>query len=224
MRRCGPGREAPSASGGRAFGGVIMIQTRREGMRRRRGGSCGHTSGIRAARLAWLVRRRIALRSIGITPSARPMTRQFARDCDLDNFDTAAAERTGPRRGCLRWRRECRWRLGIQQRSAACRPVAAAAVSHPAEVPDAHKILGQHVQQEAPEELFGRQSHLALLGAMGIILPAEGDLAILHRNQPMVGDGQPRRRSGRLCGYDNRNTASTNSAHHWWRQRRAEGK
>jgi hypothetical protein len=56
-------------------------------------------------------------------------------------------------------------------------------------VADADKSLGEHVQQEAPDELFGRQYHRAFLAAMGVVLPAKGGLAILQTQQSMIGNG-----------------------------------
>jgi hypothetical protein len=35
------------------------------------------------------------------------------------------------------------------------------------------------MQQEAADELFGRERHLALLAAVRVVFPAEGDLAVL---------------------------------------------
>ena len=43
--------------------------------------------------------------------------------------------------------------------------------------------------QKAPDELFGGQRHLAFLAAVGVVLPAEGHVAVLHAEQPMIGDG-----------------------------------
>jgi len=45
------------------------------------------------------------------------------------------------------------------------------------------------VQEEAPQELSGGKSHLALLAAVGVILPAKGDALLLEGQQAMIGDG-----------------------------------
>src|SRR5271167_381612 len=48
----------------------------------------------------------------------------------------------------------------------------------------------QHVQQEAAHELLGRQAHrfMARVSVFAIVLPAEGDGAIIHCHEPRVGD------------------------------------
>src|SRR5580700_11216918 len=45
------------------------------------------------------------------------------------------------------------------------------------------------MQHESTQKLFGGDGHLALLAAVGIVFPAEGDLAVGHIQNPMVGDG-----------------------------------
>src|SRR5215472_8983288 len=47
------------------------------------------------------------------------------------------------------------------------------------------------MQQEASDELFGSQRHLALLAAMRVVFPAKRDLPLLHTDQSVVGDGHP---------------------------------
>ena len=54
---------------------------------------------------------------------------------------------------------------------------------------DAHEASGQHVQKEAAQELGGRERHLALLAAVGVILPAEGDALLVEGQQAMIGNG-----------------------------------
>ncbi len=44
-----------------------------------------------------------------------------------------------------------------------------------AEVTDAHEARGQHVQQEAAQEFFDRQTHPALLVLVLRVAPAESD-------------------------------------------------
>ena len=51
----------------------------------------------------------------------------------------------------------------------------AKAIGEKPEVTDAHEPSGEHVQKEAAQELVGGQRHRALLAAVGIVLPAEGD-------------------------------------------------
>ena len=65
----------------------------------------------------------------------------------------------------------------------------ASAVGEEAEETDANEALGQHVEEEAPEEFVGAEGHDPLLAAMGVVLPPETDLAVLEGDQPMVGNG-----------------------------------
>jgi hypothetical protein len=45
------------------------------------------------------------------------------------------------------------------------------------------------MEHETAQELFGGECHLALLTAVGVVLPPEADLSISDRQKPMVGDG-----------------------------------
>ena len=65
------------------------------------------------------------------------------------------------------------------------------AVGEQAIVADAMEALRQHMDQEAPDELGRCQCHrLPAGGAIGtIILPAEGDAAIVGGDEAPVGDG-----------------------------------
>jgi hypothetical protein len=58
-------------------------------------------------------------------------------------------------------------------------------------VTDAHEASGQYVGQKAAKKLLYRQSHLALLVAMSVILPTEGDFLSVKGNQSVVGDRHP---------------------------------
>jgi hypothetical protein len=49
------------------------------------------------------------------------------------------------------------------------------------------------MQQEAPEKFDGVQPHDALAIAVLVILPAEGDLAIVTGEESPIGDGHPMR-------------------------------
>jgi len=53
----------------------------------------------------------------------------------------------------------------------------AASVSQKAEMTDADKARGKHVEQEAAQELLHRQGHQTLLVAVRGVSPAKGDLA-----------------------------------------------
>ena len=54
---------------------------------------------------------------------------------------------------------------------------------------DANEASGEHVQKEAPQELGGSKCHLALLAAVGVILPAKGDALLVEGQQAMIGNG-----------------------------------
>ena len=56
-------------------------------------------------------------------------------------------------------------------------------------MPDAHEALRKDVQQEALQERIDRQDSEFLLIVVCRITPAKSDLAILERDQAMVGDG-----------------------------------
>ena len=63
------------------------------------------------------------------------------------------------------------------------------AVGEQAEVADADKTLREDVQQEAAKEVGGLESHDLFAMAVAVILPAEGDLAVLESQQPVIGKG-----------------------------------
>ena len=56
---------------------------------------------------------------------------------------------------------------------------------------DAHEASGQHVGEKPAEELFGGKSHLSLLVAVGVILPAKGHLLSVEAQQAVIGDRHP---------------------------------
>jgi hypothetical protein len=58
-------------------------------------------------------------------------------------------------------------------------------------LPDAHKTLGEDMQQEPADKLLGGECHPALAAAVCVVLPTKRDLAILHAEEPMIGDGHP---------------------------------
>jgi hypothetical protein len=53
------------------------------------------------------------------------------------------------------------------------------------------RAAGQHVEQEAPQELLDRKDHQALLVAVRGVSPAEGDPATFHEDQAVIGDRHP---------------------------------
>jgi len=56
-------------------------------------------------------------------------------------------------------------------------------------VADAYEATREQVQQKASQELVDRQGHQLLLVAMRRVTPAEYNVAVLERNQSVVGDG-----------------------------------
>src|SRR5664279_1665082 len=47
----------------------------------------------------------------------------------------------------------------------------------------------QDMEHEAAQELFGGYRHLALLAAVSVVLPPEGDLAVGNGDETVIGDG-----------------------------------
>jgi hypothetical protein len=60
-------------------------------------------------------------------------------------------------------------------------------------MPDSDESLRQHMQEEAAQKLDSVQRHFALLAAMSIILPSEGDALAIERQQAMIRDSDPMR-------------------------------
>jgi len=56
-------------------------------------------------------------------------------------------------------------------------------------VTNADEAFRKHVEEEAAQELSCRELHGALLAAMGVVLPSEGDMLLIEVEQPVVGDG-----------------------------------
>ena len=65
----------------------------------------------------------------------------------------------------------------------------APAIGQEPEKADADKAAGQDVKQEAAQELLGTERHPSLLISVGIILPAESNLAMFESHEAVVGDG-----------------------------------
>jgi hypothetical protein len=86
-------------------------------------------------------------------------------------------------------RRRWRWRDEVEEYTASQQGCSSSAVGQEAGVADANQPLRQHVDQEPPQELIGRNGHHLLLAAVGVVLPAEGDAIFLAGDEAMVGDG-----------------------------------
>ena len=64
------------------------------------------------------------------------------------------------------------------------------AVGVQAVMPDARKALGENVHQEAPDKFGRRKSHDALFPFLFVILVPEGNLAVFHCDQALIGEGR----------------------------------
>ncbi len=60
-------------------------------------------------------------------------------------------------------------------------------------MPDSDESLWQYMQEETAQELGCIQRHLALLTAVCIILPAEGNALAVERQQTVIRDRDPMR-------------------------------
>ena len=82
------------------------------------------------------------------------------------------------------------WRRHREQLASACDVGGAVAVGEQPIVSDAMEALGQHVDQEATDELVGRQRHrlVAARSLDPIVLVLEGDVVLVGGQQPAIGD------------------------------------
>lgn len=67
----------------------------------------------------------------------------------------------------------------------------AESVREETKIPDSDEPLRQHVQEETAQELHSQQRHRALLTAVSVVLPSEGDAFAIECEEPMIGDGDP---------------------------------
>jgi hypothetical protein len=77
----------------------------------------------------------------------------------------------------------------VEELTAALKFAGATPVTEEAVVPNPDEALGEDVEEEASNELFGGKSHRSLAVAVAVVAPEEGDVSILHLEEPMVGDG-----------------------------------
>lgn len=75
------------------------------------------------------------------------------------------------------------------QRPAECQLPRSVVVGEQAIVADAMEAIRQHMDQEPADELIALQGHCLLAVPVTIVLPAETDLAVVYRQQSVVGDG-----------------------------------
>ena len=73
-------------------------------------------------------------------------------------------------------------------------------IGEKAVVTDAVKAVGQHMDQEAADELVGIECHqlVASVGLGPIILPFEGHALAVEGDEPAVGDSDPVRVTGQV--------------------------
>jgi hypothetical protein len=64
----------------------------------------------------------------------------------------------------------------------------ARAVGQETEVADADEAVGHDMEQEAADELLGAERHHLDAIAVGVVLPAEADEAVVEAEEPVVGD------------------------------------
>jgi hypothetical protein len=79
----------------------------------------------------------------------------------------------------------------VQQRADAGEGRGAAAIAEHPIVANVLKAFGEVVEEEAPQEFDGVERHRAVLVPVGIVLLAEGDLAVRDGHQALVADGDP---------------------------------
>src|ERR1700730_3689976 len=132
-------------------------------------------------------------------PGGVSMARHTARREGLDDYHGSTTTRTGMRRLLARCgsflvaQHLRRWRCGSNQLAGACQRLSlGAAARQQAVVADAVKALRQDMQDEAPDELGGRQRHglVAARAFDSIVLVTERDASLVGLDQPAVGDGE----------------------------------
>lgn len=81
------------------------------------------------------------------------------------------------------------WWRSIEESTANAYSVATVTVGEEAEIADLGESLGKHVDEEAPDEFVGVESHGSGAVVLFAILPVKGHLAVLKRQQAVVGNG-----------------------------------
>ena len=72
------------------------------------------------------------------------------------------------------------------------------AVGKQSEVADLDETGGQHMEQEAADELDRVELHDAAAVAMSGVSPSEANLAVIETEESSVGDGNPMRVAGQI--------------------------
>lgn len=67
-------------------------------------------------------------------------------------------------------------------------------------MPNAMESVGEHVEEEPAHELSGGETHHLVLAAsvLAIVLPAEGNVAVVDRDEPPVADRHAMRVAGEI--------------------------
>ena len=74
-------------------------------------------------------------------------------------------------------------------------------VAKDAKVPDLHKALWKYVQQEATNELTGRDGHDLLFSVIAVIAPFEGYETVFHFEDSVVGNSYAMRISAEILDH-----------------------
>jgi len=74
-------------------------------------------------------------------------------------------------------------------------------VGEKAVVADTHESGRKDVEEEPPNKFHGVQGHGALLIAVGVVLPAEGDFAVVEGMDASIGDGDSMGVAGKVLEY-----------------------
>ena len=114
---------------------------------------------------------------------------------DADRADRTDAERAAGEglvtvvRVGQRGQHRRRWWRGVEELAAAGQLARACAVAEQSVVADALEAVRHDMEQEASDELVSAEGHDFVAVVVAIVLPAEGDGAVLDPGQPGVGDG-----------------------------------
>src|SRR5271157_3448891 len=82
-------------------------------------------------------------------------------------------------------------------------------IGQDAVVADPYEARGEHVHEKSADELDRVERHGPLATSVGIVLPAEGNLAILQTEQATVADG-------RLVGVPSQVLQDSRGSSPWW--------
>jgi hypothetical protein len=80
-------------------------------------------------------------------------------------------------------------RSGAECCKAQRQKLSSAATGEETEVADADETLGEQMEEKAAQEFIERQRHQLLLIMVSGVAPTKGHLAVVERNQSVVGDG-----------------------------------